>query len=176
MQFQQTAVEGAYIIDPDRLVDSRGFFARVWCAEEFRANGLADSLTQCSISFSERPLTLRGLHYQVPPHQEAKLVRCTMGRIHDVVLDIRPRSPTYLAWFGVELAATSRRMVYIPPGCAHGLLTLEANSEVLYQMAGSFAPACARGVRWNDPRFGISWPAEPAVIADRDRNYPDFTD
>lgn len=141
---------------------------------EFEAHGLNPRLAQCSISFNARRGTLRGLHLQVPPYAEAKLVRCTKGAIYDVVVDLRPQSPTYLQWIGVTLTATNRAMVYIPEGCAHGFLTLEEQSEVLYQMSEFYHPESARGVRWNDPAFRVAWPFAPEIISERDRAYPDF--
>jgi dTDP-4-dehydrorhamnose 3,5-epimerase len=155
------------------VTDERGFFARTWCREEFADHGLTPELAQCSISFSHRKGTLRGLHYQAAPHQEAKLVRCTRGAIWDVALDLRRDSPTYRAWFGVELSAANRAALYIPEGCAHGQLTLSDDSEVLYQMSAPYVPSAARGVRYDDPAFGIEWPGEVVVINDRDASYPD---
>jgi dTDP-4-dehydrorhamnose 3,5-epimerase len=174
MRFTELAVRGAYLVEPEHQADERGFFARTWCARDFAALGLAPRLVQSSISFNRRAGTLRGLHYQAPPREEAKLVRCTAGRVWDVVLDLRPGSPTYLAHAGVELSADNRAAVYVPEGCAHGFLTLADGAELLYHMSEYFAPAQARGVRWNDPAFAIPWPAPVAVISDRDRAYPDF--
>ncbi len=173
MRFTETKVAGAFLIEPELLTDERGFFARAWDREEFEANGLNPRLAQCSISFSHRRGTLRGLHYQVAPHEEAKLIRCTQGAIWDVALDLRPGSPTYGAWFGAELSAANRAMLYIPEGCAHGQLTLTDDAEVFYQISAPYAPAAARGVRFDDPAFGIEWPVEVEVINDRDRTYPD---
>ncbi|HZD00558.1 MAG TPA: dTDP-4-dehydrorhamnose 3,5-epimerase [Actinomycetes bacterium] len=173
MRFTETKVVGAFLIEPELIADERGFFARTWCREEFEAHGLNPSLAQCSISFNHRKGTLRGMHYQAAPHQEAKLVRCTLEAIWDVALDLRPGSPTYRTWYGVELSAANRAMLYIPEGCAHGFLTLADATEIAYQMSAPYAPAAARGVRFDDPAFGIEWPGEVVVVNDRDRTYPD---
>jgi dTDP-4-dehydrorhamnose 3,5-epimerase len=154
--------------------DERGFFARTWCREEFKDHGLVSELVQCSISFNNKKGTLRGLHYQAAPLAESKLVRCTARAIWDVALDLRMGSPTYLEWHGTVLSAENRRALYIPGGCAHGFLTLEDGCEVLYQMSEFHHPEAARGVRWNDPAFGVIWPATVEVISHRDRTYPDF--
>lgn len=174
MIFTETPVEGAYVVGPERHEDERGWFARTWCAREFSEHGLAATLSQCSLSFNLRSGTLRGLHYQAPPHEEAKLVRCPQGRIYDVVLDLRPHSSTFLTHFGVELDGADHRALYVPEGCAHGFQTLEDNSLVFYQMSAAYAPHAGRGVRWNDPAFGIDWPLPDPVIVDRDASYPDF--
>jgi dTDP-4-dehydrorhamnose 3,5-epimerase len=173
MRFTETKVAGAYLIEPEPIADERGFFARTWCQDEFRAHGLASRLAQCSVSFSHRKGTLRGLHYQAAPHQEAKLVRCTRGAIWDVAVDLRRDSPSFKAWFGAELSAGNRAMLYVPEGCAHGQLTLTDDTEVFYQMSAPFEPTAARGVRFDDPAFAIEWPAEVRVINQRDRSYPD---
>lgn len=174
MIFTHTAIAGACIIDPQRLEDERGFFARVWCRREFEAHGLNPALVQCSLSFNRKQGTLRGMHYQGPPHAEARLVRCTSGAIFDVIVDLRPDSRTFRQWLSVELSADNRRMLYIPEGMAHGFLTLRDDTEVFYQMSEYYVAESARGVRWNDPVFGIRWPANVTVISERDRNYPDF--
>jgi dTDP-4-dehydrorhamnose 3,5-epimerase len=174
MIFTETPLKGAYIIDPERLMDERGFFARTWCKREFEEHGLNTGLMQCSLSFSLKKGTLRGMHYQVAPHAEEKLVRCTAGTIYDVIVDLRPDSATFRHWFGVELTSVNRRMLYIPAGLAHGFLTLTEDAEVFYQISEFYAPDCARGVRWNDPAFGIRWPNEVAMISERDCTYPDF--
>jgi dTDP-4-dehydrorhamnose 3,5-epimerase len=174
MRFTELGVRGAYLVEAEPHADERGLFARTWCAREFAARGLSPRLVQASVSFNRRQGTLRGLHYQTRPAEEAKLVRCTAGRVWDVVLDLRPDSPTYLAHAGVELRADSRAAVYVPEGCAHGFLTLTDGAEVLYQMSEYYAPASSRGVRWNDPAFAIPWPAPVVVIGERDRTYPDF--
>jgi dTDP-4-dehydrorhamnose 3,5-epimerase len=174
MTFRHTKLPGAMEISVDTIADERGFFARSWCREEFRNRGLNQNLVQCSISFNAQKGTLRGLHYQAPPFAEAKLVRCTQGAVYDVVLDLRPDSPAFEQWIAVCLSAANREMVYVPEGCAHGFLTLEDDTEVFYQMSEFYHPEAARGVRWNDPEFGIQWPGEVRVISERDRGYPDF--
>jgi dTDP-4-dehydrorhamnose 3,5-epimerase len=175
MQFQETRLQGAFIIEPERKEDVRGFFARVFCVEEFGAHGLETNLVQCSISFSKQRATLRGMHCQVAPYEEVKLVRCTRGAIYDVVLDLRPASPTFKQWTGTELTGENRRMMYVPRGFAHGFLTLENNCEVFYQMSEFYHSENERGVRWDDPAFGIVWPAQVKIISEKDRNIKDFT-
>ena len=174
MKFSQTQLGGACVIDIERHEDERGFFARSWCEREFRAHGLNPRLAQCSISFNRKRGTLRGMHYQVAPHEEAKIVRCTGGAIYDVIIDLRPDSPTFTRWFGMELSAENRRMLYVPEGFAHGFQTLEVDSEVFYQISEFYAPDSARGVRWNDPHFGIIWPLAVEAISDKDRLCKDF--
>jgi dTDP-4-dehydrorhamnose 3,5-epimerase len=175
MIFTQTPLKGAFLIDPEPHTDERGFFARIWCCREFREHGLDSSLVQCSISFNKRAGTLRGMHYQAAPHQETKLVRCTSGAIFDVIIDLRPRSPTLARHFSVVLSATNRKMLYVPPGFAHGFQTLEDDTEVVYQMSEYYRPEYARGVRWNDPAFAIEWPpVAERVMAPRDATYQDF--
>jgi len=174
LTFNETKIPGALEIHVEPHRDERGFFARTWCREEFASHGLNPRLAQCSISFNLRKGTLRGLHYQATPHEEAKLVRCTRGAIHDVVLDLRPSSPTFKKWIAVMLSAENRSMVYVPEGCAHGFLTLEDETEVFYQMSEFYDAKSACGVRWDDPAFRIAWPEKVQVISERDRNYPDF--
>jgi dTDP-4-dehydrorhamnose 3,5-epimerase len=174
VKFVETRIKGAFIVDIERLEDARGFFARSWCQREAGAYGLSPQWLQCNISFNKEKGTLRGMHYQGAPFEEAKLVRCTRGKIYDVLIDLRPESPTFKQWFGTELSAENRRMLYIPEQMAHGFLTLEDDTEIFYQMSQFYDPESARGVRWNDPAFGIRWPAAIRVISDRDRNYPDF--
>ncbi len=174
MIFSKASLEGAFIIEPEPVEDERGFFARAWCQREYEARGLNPRLVQCSISFNNKKGTLRGMHYQIKPYQEAKLLRCTRGAIYDVIIDLRPDSPTFKQWIAVELTAENRRMLYVPEGFAHGFQTLEDYTEVFYQMSEFYAPDCARGVRWNDPAFGIRWPAGELIISERDRSYPDF--
>jgi dTDP-4-dehydrorhamnose 3,5-epimerase len=174
MRFTATPLAGAYVVEPERLEDERGFFARTFCRREFAAHGLNPDLVQCSLSYTARAGTLRGLHYQAAPHQEAKLVRCTRGAVYDVIVDLRRESPTFRRWTAVELSADNRLMLYVPEGCAHGFQTLRAATEVLYQMSAFHDPDAARGVRWDDPAFRIDWPAAERVISERDRHYPDF--
>jgi dTDP-4-dehydrorhamnose 3,5-epimerase len=174
MIFIETELKGVLIIEPERLEDERGFFARTWCQREFEAYGLNSRLAQCSLSFNRKRGTLRGMHYQAAPYEEARLVRCTMGAVYDVALDLRPASVTFKQWTAVELTADNRRMLYIPEGFAHGFQTLEDNTEVFYQMSEFYHLECARGVRWNDPAFRIVWPSDVIVISDRDREYPEF--
>jgi dTDP-4-dehydrorhamnose 3,5-epimerase len=173
--FTETKLKGAFIIQPERLDDHRGFFARTWCQREFEAHGLNPCLVQCSISFNKKKGTLRGMHYQVAPYAEAKLVRCTSGAIYDVIIDLRPNSPTFKQYVAVVLTAENRTLFYVPEGVAHGFQTLEDNSEVFYQMSAFYTPEYARGVRWDAPAFGIEWPSDERIILERDRNYPDFS-
>jgi dTDP-4-dehydrorhamnose 3,5-epimerase len=174
MIFSETPLAGAFVIDIEPHEDERGFFARTFCQEEFAAQGLDSTVVQCSVSFNRKTGTLRGMHFQAPPHEETRVVRCTAGTIYDVIIDMRSYSTTFTAWHAVELSAENRTMLYIPGGFAHGFLTLEDNTEVLYQMAEFYYPDSARGVRWDDPAFAIEWPAHPTTISDRDRSYPDF--
>lgn len=174
MRFQPTGFDGLYVVEIEPHCDQRGFFARTWCAREFETAGLEGRLVQCSVSFNLRRGTLRGMHYQTPPAEEVKLVRCTAGSVHDVVIDVRPESLTYLNHFAVELSAENRRALYIPGGFAHGFQTLADRTEVFYQMSEFFAPEYARGIRWNDPRFSIEWPITDPIIIDRDASYADY--
>jgi dTDP-4-dehydrorhamnose 3,5-epimerase len=174
MIFVPTRLSEACIIEPQRLADDRGFFARTFCQEEFAAHGLKAHFVQCNISFNTRKGTLRGMHYQDKPHEEAKLVRCTRGAIFDVIVDIRQDSPTCRQWVGVELTADNRRMLYVPEGFAHGFQTLEDDTEVFYQMAETYRPESARGIRWNDPALAIGWPLSATIVSARDAGYPDF--
>ena len=166
---------GAVLIEPERLADDRGFFARSFCMREFESHGLNPCVAQCNISFNPKRGTVRGMHFQRPPHAEAKLVRCTMGAIHDVIIDLRADSPTFLRHVAVELSAENRRMLYVPEGFAHGYQTLTDASEVFYQMSAAYAPSHGRGVRFDDPIFGIVWPpVAERIVNERDRTYPDF--
>lgn len=174
MIFRETTIDGVWVVEPELHEDERGFFARTWDAEEFAERGLSGHLVQTSISFSRRRGTLRGLHYQAAPYEEAKLVRCAAGAIFDVAVDLRPGSPTLTRWTGVELSAGNRHALYVPEGCAHGFLTLVDNSEVSYLMSVVHVADAARGVRFDDPAFGIPWPGEIVVINERDRSYADF--
>ena len=170
----ETNLKGVYIIELEMIEDERGFFARTWCQREFQKCGINPKLVQCNISFNRKKGTLRGMHYQAAPCEEAKLVRCTMGAIYDVIIDLRPDSETFKQWVTVELTAENRKMLYIPGGFAHGFLTLIDNTEVFYQMSEFFAPEYARGVRWNDPAFRINWPEKVVVISEKDKQYGDF--
>lgn len=174
MIFKETGLPGAYVIEPERLSDARGFFARIWCEQEIADFHLNKHWVQSSISFNKQRGTLRGMHFQIAPHEEIKLVRCTMGAIFDVIIDLRPTSKTRLQCYAIELSAANRRTLYIPGGFAHGFQTVQDNSEVHYQMSAFYAPACARGVRWNDPAFQIEWPQDQPVINERDNSYPDY--
>jgi len=174
MIFTETTLRGAFLIDIERHEDERGFFARSWCRREFEAHGLNPEIAQCNVSFNVRKGTLRGMHYQIEPSEEAKLVRCTRGALCDVIVDLRPDSPTFKQHVSEVLTAENRRMLFVPEGFAHGFLTLEDATEVLYQMSEYHVPERGRGFRWNDPAFGIAWPAEVVVISERDRDYPDF--
>jgi dTDP-4-dehydrorhamnose 3,5-epimerase len=172
MRLSRLTIEGVWLVEPELHADERGFFARTWCAREAAEAGISASFVQASVSFNEVGGTLRGMHYQAAPHEEAKLVRCTAGSIYDVVADLRPTSPTYLKWHGEELSAANRRALYIPEGCAHGFITMEDGSEVLYDISSFYEPDSARGVRWNDPTLAIRWPRQPARISTRDAAYP----
>jgi len=174
MIFKKARIPGVYFLEPERLTDERGFFARMWCQAEFTEYGIDPQIVQCNLSFNPRKGTMRGMHYQRAPHEETKIVRCTMGAIFDVALDLRRDSATFKQWVGAPLTAENREMLVIPPGCAHGYLTLTDNTEVFYQMSASYTPTHGAGVRWNDPAFGIHWPGDVTMIADRDRDYPDF--
>lgn len=174
MLFRKTKLPGVFEIHIESKPDERGFFARTWCQKEFESQGLNDRLVQSSLSFNKRRGTLRGMHYQAAPYAEAKLVRCTKGAIYDVVLDLRPDSPTFKDWIAIVLTADKRNMIYVPEECAHGFLTLEEESEVTYQMSEFYNAESARGVRWNDAAFNIVWPEKVQVISERDRTYPDF--
>ena len=172
--FTRTELNDVYTIELERLEDDRGFFARTWCTMEFQAHGLNAHLVQCNLSSNKRRGTLRGIHYQIAPHEEAKLVTCTRGAFYDVVVDLRQHSSSFKQWIGIELTADNHKMVYVPEGCGHGFQTLRDDTEVFYQMSEFYAPDCARGVRWDDPSFRIDWPDSIEVISDRDRSYPDF--
>lgn len=174
MKFIDYRLNGAFIIEPQLIEDERGFFARIFCRKEFEQHGLNSRFVQCSISFNPKKGTLRGMHYQISPFEEIKIVRCTMGAIYDVIIDLRPDSKTFMQWIGVELSAGNRRMIYIPKGFAHGFQTLMDDTEVFYQMSEFYAPEYARGVRWNDPQFNISWPDDIRTISPKDNTYDDF--
>jgi dTDP-4-dehydrorhamnose 3,5-epimerase len=173
--FTETGLKGAYLIEPEPHIDDRGFFARLWCRDEFEAHGLETRHMQSSMSYNAHSGTLRGMHYQVAPHEEVKIVRCAKGSIFDVIIDLRSNSPTFRQHFAAELTAANRRMLYIPRQFAHGFQTLEDDTEVIYQMSEFYHPESARGLRWDDPAFGISWPPTVRrIMAERDATYPDF--
>jgi dTDP-4-dehydrorhamnose 3,5-epimerase len=174
MIFTETPVKGAYLIDLEKRGDERGFFARAFCKNEFAALGLETEFVQINNSLSAAKGTLRGMHYQLPPAAEAKVVRCVRGALWDVILDLRQESPTWRRWFGAELSAENRRMMYAPRGTAHGFVTLADDTEAFYLVSVFYAPELERGVRWNDPAFGIEWPIKPVVISDKDRDRADF--
>jgi dTDP-4-dehydrorhamnose 3,5-epimerase len=175
MRFHPTKLAGAYVIEPEPREDERGLFARTYCRDEFAAHGLNTTWVQCNVSYNRLRGTLRGMHWQAEPHGEVKLVRCTRGAAFDVIADLRPDSPTYRQWVGVELTADDRRAVYIPAGVAHGFQTLTDDTELFYQMSEFYYPGLASGARWDDPALGIEWPqAERRIIAERDRSFPDL--
>lgn len=169
MIFTETKIKGVYIIEPERLTDERGFFARSFCKDEFREHGLESDIVQCNISYNEKKGTLRGMHYQVPPFEEAKIVSCTKGSIYDVVLDLRKESVTYSQWIAAELTEKNFKMLYIPKGCAHGFQTLKDNTIVFYQMTEVFHQECASGVRWDDPTYNILWKIRNKIISNTDK-------
>ena len=186
MLFIETRLKGAYIIEPERLEDERGFFARTFCRKEFESHGLNTNFVQCNISYNKKGGTLRGMHYQATPYEEVKLVSCISGAIYDVIIDLRIDSPTYCQWIAVTLCGfnfsthslihpSTHQLLYIPEGFAHGFLTLTDNTEVFYQISEFYMPEYARGIRWNDPAFNISWPIEVTVLSEKDKKYDDFT-
>jgi dTDP-4-dehydrorhamnose 3,5-epimerase len=172
--FNETSLRGAYTIDLEKHGDDRGFFARFFCVEEFRRMELDGNIIQINNSLSATRGTLRGMHYQLAPKAETKIVRCIKGALFDVILDLRPGSDTFGKWFGAELTAENRRMMYVPKDFAHGFMTLQDDTEALYLVTEFYAPDLERGVRWNDPRFQIEWPFEPVVLSDKDRDQRDF--
>jgi dTDP-4-dehydrorhamnose 3,5-epimerase len=175
MNFTETRLAGAFLISLSKIEDHRGFFARGWCEDEFAKHGLTSNMVQLNVIFSHKKGTLRGLHYQIPPHQEAKLARCTRGALFDVIVDLRPDSPTRGQWFGAELTPENALMLLAPEGFAHGFQTLADDTEMYYLTSGFYAAAAARGVRYNEPAFGISWPLPVTAISDPDLKWPDFT-
>lgn len=174
MHFNETKLPGAFVIDPRRFEDVRGFFALSWSEAEFAARGLNPRLVECNISVSRKAGTLRGMHFQRAPRAQAKLVRCTRGAAYDVIIDLRAESSAFGQWVAVELTADNCRMLYVPEGFAHGFQTLADDTEIFYQMSDVYAPECAGGVRWDDPAFGIEWPPAERIIIARDAEYPDF--
>lgn len=174
MIFEPIPLRDAFIVRLEPIEDDRGSFARTFCRDEFEARGLNPDVAQCNTSFSNRKGTLRGMHWQAAPHEEAKLVRCIRGALYDVIVDLRPASASYRKWFGIELSAGNAAMLYVPEGFAHGFVTLEDHTETFYQMSAAYAPGYGRGVRFDDPAFGIEWPVPVEVISERDASYPDF--
>ena len=174
MKFLPLELPGVFLIEPEPIADDRGFFARTWCSREFADRGLVAAIAQCSLSFNRRKGTLRGMHYQAPPHEEVKIVRCTAGAIYDVVIDLRPGSPTRGRWLGVELSAANHRHLYVPAGFAHGFQTLADDTEVFYQISQFYHPESARGLRYDDPAFGIRWPLGDITVSERDLSFPEF--
>jgi dTDP-4-dehydrorhamnose 3,5-epimerase len=175
MIFTETELRDAFLIDLEPRTDDRGFFARVWCRREFEEHGLSTKLVQCNVNYNAMAGTLRGMHFQRQPRAEAKLVRCTRGAIYDVIIDLRPESPTYMRWLGAELTEENRRMLYVPEGFAHGYQTLIAGTEAFYQVSEYYTPEAEGGVRWDDPAFGISWPdAEQRIISAKDQAWPNY--
>jgi dTDP-4-dehydrorhamnose 3,5-epimerase len=175
MIFKETSLQGAFVIEPEMLSDERGAFARIFCQQEFEDHGLNPNISQCSISINRKKFTLRGMHFQKSPHEEAKLVHCSRGIIYDVIVDLRPNSSTYMKWTSVEVSMDNKKMVYVPEGFAHGFQTLENNTEVIYQMSQFYFPSHSDGFRWNDPSFNIEWPSNPKVISPKDQVFSDFT-
>lgn len=174
MIFRETELKGAFIIEPQRNEDERGFFARTWCQQEFIAHGLNPRVVQCNVSFNRHRGTMRGMHFQEAPYAEARLVLCTQGAIYDVIIDLRRESSTFARWVAVNLTAEECNMIYVPEGFAHGFLTLLDDTEVFYQMSEFYHPDSVRGVRWDDPKFQIQWPLVPTVISNRDHSYPNY--
>lgn len=174
MIFIETKLNGAYIIEPEKLEDERGFFARMWDKEEFQKHILNSNLVQCSVSFNKRKGTIHGMHYQTKPYEEAKIVRCTRGKIFDVIIDLRSDSLTFKEWFGVELSLDNYKTLYVPEGFAHGYQTLEDNTEIFYQISTIYNPSFAKGIRWNDKNLKIKWPLKETIISDRDKFLPDL--
>lgn len=174
MIFTETKLPGAFIIDLERRGDARGYFARTYCQREFEQHGLPARVVQTNMSFSKHQGTLRGMHFQAAPYAEAKLVRCTRGALYDVIIDLRPESPAFRQWVGVELTADNQRMLFVPEGFAHGFYTLVDDVEVMYQVSQFYTPQAERGFRWNDPAFAIEWPGPVTTISDKDSRWPDF--
>jgi dTDP-4-dehydrorhamnose 3,5-epimerase len=174
MIFTETKLKGAFIIDVKRLEDERGFFGRAWCKREFEQHGLNSNAVQANVSYNKVKGTLRGMHFQVAPYAEAKIIRCTSGALYDVIIDIRPESPTYKQWIGVELTEESMRMLYVPEGFAHGFVTLKDHTSAHYLVTQYYTPGSESGIRYDDPEFDIAWPIKPTVVSEKDRAIPDF--
>jgi dTDP-4-dehydrorhamnose 3,5-epimerase len=174
--FEETKLSGAFIISVEKREDERGFFGRAWCLRELEEHGIFKNFVQANVSFNHQKGTLRGLHYQIDPYQEVKFMRCTRGAMYDVIVDLRPQSPTYKQWIGVELTADNYKMLYVPEGFAHGYQTLEDNTEVFYPTTQFYSPVAERGLRWNDPTFAISWPIpDKPIISEKDNSWADYT-
>lgn len=174
MIFKETNLKGAYILEIQKIEDDRGFFGRSWCAKEMESHGLNINIRQTNVSYNKLRGTLRGMHYQKPPFKECKVVRCTKGAIFDVIIDLRPDSPTYREWFGVELTSENHKMIYIPEDFAHGYITLEDHTEITYMVSEFYAPGYEGAIRWDDPKFNIQWPILPQVISAKDKGIPNF--
>jgi dTDP-4-dehydrorhamnose 3,5-epimerase len=174
VRFTELELAGVFLIELERIEDERGFFARAWGADELEERGLESRVAQCNLSLSGKSGTIRGLHFQRPPYEEVKLIRCLHGAFHDVVVDLRSDSSSYKRWLGVDLTAENRRMLYVPKGFAHGFQTLVDNTEAFYMVSEFFTPDAEAGVRYDDPSFGITWPLSPTVISDKDRSWPDY--
>lgn len=174
MIFEETKLKDAYLVKLEELTDDRGFFARSWCQREFEQHGLVAHIAQANLSFNRKKGTLRGMHYQVAPYEETKLVRCTRGAIYDVIIDLRPQSVSYRQWIGVELTDANRHMLFVPEGFAHGFQTLADSTEVSYQVSQFYTPGAEQGARYDDPAFGISWPLDVTVMSDKDAKWPAF--
>lgn len=174
MIFKETKIKGAFVIELEKREDDRGFFASSWDKKIFESLSLESKIAQCNISFNKKKGTLRGMHYQLLPHAEIKVVRCTAGKVFDVIIDIRPESKTFKQWFSVELSWENRKMLYVPKGCAHGFITLEDNTEIFYQVSEFYSPEAERGILWNDSLFGIEWPMKPVIISEKDKSWKAF--
>jgi dTDP-4-dehydrorhamnose 3,5-epimerase len=172
--FTETKLKNAYVIELEKLKDHRGFFARSWCQNEFKDHGLTNTIVQTNVSYNHKKGTLRGMHYQISPYEESKLVRCTRGAIYDVIIDLRPDSPTYKQWLGIELSSDNYQMLFVPEGFAHGFQTLNDNTEVTYQVSQFYTPGSERGIKWNDDAFMLKWPLDVTVISDKDESWPAF--
>ncbi len=176
MKFVSTEIIGAYIIQPENISDDRGFFARIWCEKEFESHGLCTHIAQTNVCYSPKKATLRGLHFQHAPHDEVKVVRCPRGTLFDVAVDLRPESQSFKKWVGVELSEVNGNMLYVPEGCAQGLLTLADNTEIYYHTSKPYVPEAAFGIRYDDPAFSIRWPGSVQIISEQDRNWPNYSE
>jgi len=174
MRFTETKLRGAFVLELETRADDRGFFARAFCQKEFEAHGLKPNVAQCNCSYNHKPATMRGMHYQLPPAAETKLIRCTRGAIYDVIVDLRPNSPTYLQHFGIELTEQNRKQLYVPELFAHGYLTLTPDAETVYQVGEFYTPGAERGIRYNDPALKINWPIPVEIVSEKDASWPDY--